>query len=212
MAGCAQKKGINLPDTDLDIPALTDKDLADLESVVRFGDFIGLSFVRAPEDVFSLQDHLARLGTKHLGVVLKIETRRAFENLPQLLLASLVSPPVGVMVARGDLGVEVGFERLAEVQEEILWLCEAAHVPVIWATQVLEEMAKKGSALARRSLRRRNERARRVRNAEQRPLHRRDRPLPQRHTRTHGCPPVQAAHDDAPALNLGNRLTVSQTS
>ena len=48
------------------------------------------------------------------------------------------------MVARGDLGVEIGFERLAEVQEEILWLCEAAHVPVIWATQVLESLAKKG--------------------------------------------------------------------
>jgi len=139
------EKGINLPDTDLNIPAMTDKDLADLESVVRFADIIGLSFVREPEDVFSLQDHLKRLGAQHLGVVLKIETGRAFENLPQLLLASLVSPPVGVMVARGDLGVEVGFERLAEVQEQILWLCEAAHVPVIWATQVLEGMAKKGA-------------------------------------------------------------------
>jgi pyruvate kinase len=139
------EKGINLPDTDLDIPALTDKDLADLESVVRFADIIGLSFVRAPEDVFSLQDHLTRLGAGRLRVVLKIETRRAFENLPQLLLASLVSPPVGVMVARSDLDVEVGFERLAEVQEQILWLCEAAHVPVIWATQVLEGMAKKGA-------------------------------------------------------------------
>ena len=139
-------KGINLPDTDLSIPALTDKDVTDLEFVVRFADIIGLSFVRAPADVFSLQDHLARLGAEQLGVVLKIEISRAFENLPQLLLASLVSPPVGVMVARGDLGVEVGLERLAEVQEEILWFCEAAHVPVIWATQVLEGMAKKGAA------------------------------------------------------------------
>jgi pyruvate kinase len=139
------EKGINLPDTDLNISALTDKDLEDLRSVVRFADIIGLSYVRAPEDVFSLQDHLNRLGANHLGVVLKIELSRAFENLPQLLLASLASPPVGVMVARGDLGVEVGFDRLAEVQEQILWLCEAAHVPVIWATQVLEGMAKKGA-------------------------------------------------------------------
>ena len=139
------EKGINLPDTDLNIPALTDKDVADLEFVVRFANIIGLSFVRAPEDVFSLQDHLKRLGAEHLGVILKIEIGRAFENLPQLLLASLVSPPVGVMVARGDLGVEVGLERLAEVQEEILWLCEAAHIPVVWATQVLEGMAKKGA-------------------------------------------------------------------
>ena len=55
-------------------------------------------------------------------------------------------PPAvcGVMIARGDLAIEVGWERLAEVQEEILWLCEAAHVPVIWATQVLESLAKKG--------------------------------------------------------------------
>lgn len=52
--------------------------------------------------------------------------------------------PVGVMIARGDLAVEIGFERLAEVQEEILWLCEAAHLPSIWATQVLDELAQTG--------------------------------------------------------------------
>jgi pyruvate kinase len=139
------EKGINFPDTDLNVPALTSKDLEDLKFVVQYADMIGLSFVRTPEDVFLLQEHLARLGAKHVGVILKIETRKAFENLPQLLLASLCAPPVGVMVARGDLGVEVGFERLAEVQEEILWLCEAAHAPVIWATQVLEGMATKGA-------------------------------------------------------------------
>ncbi len=139
------EKGINLPDTDMSIPALTSKDLEDLKFVVQYADMIGLSFVRIPEDVFLLQEHLARLGAKHVGVILKIETRKAFENLPNLLLAGLCAPPVGVMVARGDLGVEVGFERLAEVQEEILWLCEAAHAPVIWATQVLEGMATKGA-------------------------------------------------------------------
>jgi pyruvate kinase len=83
-------------------------------------------------------------GGAHLGIVLKVETRAAFDQLPNLLLTALRSPPVGVMVARGDLAVELGFERLAEVQEQILWLCEAAHVPVIWATQVLESLAKKG--------------------------------------------------------------------
>jgi pyruvate kinase len=139
------EKGINFPDTDLNAPALTSKDLEDLKFVVQYADMIGLSFVRTPEDVFLLQEQLTRLGAKHVGVILKIETRKAFENLPQLLLASLCAPPVGVMVARGDLGVEVGFERLAEVQEEILWLCEAAHAPVIWATQVLEGMATKGA-------------------------------------------------------------------
>ncbi|WP_316977085.1 pyruvate kinase [Shumkonia mesophila] len=138
------EKGINLPDTDIVIPALTDKDVADLTSMVGVVDLVGLSFVRRPEDIYLLEDHLTRLDAQHLGIVLKIENRFAFDHLPQLLLAALRSPPVGVMVARGDLAVEVGFDRLAEVQEEILWLCEAAHVPVIWATQVLEEMARTG--------------------------------------------------------------------
>ena len=91
-----------------------------------------------------LDAELAKRNARSLGVVLKIENREGFENLPQLLMAALRSPPMGVMMARGDLGVELGFERMAEVQEQILWLCEAAHVPVIWATQVLEGLAKKG--------------------------------------------------------------------
>jgi len=139
------EKGINFPDTELALAALTPKDVADLEQVVGFVDMVALSFLRGPEDILLLEDHLHRLGAGHLGIVLKIENRQAFENLPRILLASLRSPPVGVMVARGDLAVEVGFERLSEVQEEILWLCEAAHVPVIWATQILEGMAKKGA-------------------------------------------------------------------
>ena len=126
------------------MPALNAKDLKDLRFVAPHVDIVGLSFVRRPRDVLALEAELTALNSQHLGVVLKIENRQAFENLPRILLASLRSPPVGVMVARGDLAVEVGFERLAELQEEILSLCEAAHVPVIWATQVLENMAKKG--------------------------------------------------------------------
>jgi pyruvate kinase len=137
-------RGINLPDTDFDLPALTPKDRRDLDFVVAHADLVGLSFVRRPEDVDDLLRELESRGGRHLGIVLKIETRRAFEQLPLLLLAALRRPPAGVMVARGDLGVEMGFSRLAEVQEEILWLCEAAHVPVVWATQVLESLAKKG--------------------------------------------------------------------
>jgi pyruvate kinase len=137
-------KGINLPDTKIDLPALTDKDLTDLRFVVRFADMVGLSFVRRPEDVILLAKHIAELGATGIGVVLKIENRAAFDHLPRILLAGLRTPPLGVMVARGDLAVEVGFERLAEVQEEMLWFCEAAHVPIIWATQVLENMAQTG--------------------------------------------------------------------
>jgi len=137
-------KGINLPDTELQLPALTPKDLEDLPFVAEHADAVALSFVHSPGDVLELEERLAALGHAELGIVLKIETRRAFERLPELLLASMQSPCDGVMIARGDLAVECGFERLAEVQEEILWLCEAAHVPVIWATQVLETLAREG--------------------------------------------------------------------
>ena len=137
-------KGINLPDTDIQLPGLTAKDLSDLSFAVTQADMIGLSFVRKPEDVDQLAERMSELGASGIGIVLKIENRAAFEHLPEILLAGLQSPPLGVMVARGDLAVEIGFERLAEVQEEILWLCEAAHVPVIWATQVLENMAQTG--------------------------------------------------------------------
>jgi pyruvate kinase len=139
------EKGINFPDSELNLSALTPKDIQDLGFLVEHVDVLGLSFVRSAKDVRLLEGQLERLGASHLGIVLKIENRRAFENLPHLLLASLRSPPDGVMVARGDLAAEVGFARLAEVQQEILWLCEAAHMPVIWATQVLENLAQRGS-------------------------------------------------------------------
>jgi pyruvate kinase len=138
------EKGINLPDSDLQLPALSAKDLEDLAFAVQHGDMVALSFVQRSEDVEQLIAELDRLGAGSQGVILKIETRQAFERLPSLLLAAMRHSPVAVMVARGDLGVEVGFERLSEVQEEILWMCEAAHVPVIWATQVLESLAKGG--------------------------------------------------------------------
>jgi len=137
-------KGINLPDSRLRLPALTDKDLQDLSFIAARADLVGMSFVRDPSDVFSLRAKLEELGGQDLGIVLKIETRQAFERLPNLVLAVMRHHTAGVMIARGDLAVECGYERLAEVQEEMLWICEAAHMPVIWATQVLETLAKKG--------------------------------------------------------------------
>jgi len=139
-------KGINLPDTKIELPALTPKDLEDLKFIVRRADLVGMSFVRHERDIVQLQSRLRELGGGHLGIVLKIETRQGFERLPNLMLAAMRQQPVGIMIARGDLAVECGYERLAEVQEEILWICEAAHLPVIWATQVLESLAKKGQA------------------------------------------------------------------
>jgi pyruvate kinase len=137
-------KGINLPDSKLRLPALTQKDLADLPFVVKHADVVGLSFVNNDEDVHELQARLSELGGERLGIVLKIETLRGFVQLPKLLLAAMRSKRAGVMIARGDLAVECGYERMAEIQEEILWLCEAAHKPAIWATQVLENLAQKG--------------------------------------------------------------------
>ena len=140
----ASEKGINLPDTTLGLPAITEKDRADLSFVCKHAHMVALSFVNSAEDVRELQSILKPLGDAQPTIVLKIETRRGFDNLPAMLLEAMKSPRSAVMIARGDLAVECGFERLAEVQEEILWLCEAAHVPVIWATQVLETLAKEG--------------------------------------------------------------------
>ncbi|WP_051076244.1 pyruvate kinase [Verrucomicrobium sp. 3C] len=101
--------------------------------------------MRSPADVTTLQDALRQAGDEGLPIIIKIETRKAFEALPATLLTAMRSPSVGVMIARGDLAVECGYERLAEVQEEILWVSEAAHLPVIWATQVLETLATTGT-------------------------------------------------------------------
>ncbi len=137
-------KGINLPDSRLALNGLTAQDIEHLEFVVQHADMVGLSFVRNPADIELLQKHLKRLNAEKLGIVMKIETRAAFDNFPELLFSLMHSPTIGVMIARGDLAVECGYERLAELQEEILWLAEAARLPVIWATQVLEELSKSG--------------------------------------------------------------------
>jgi len=139
-------RGVNLPDTDLKLAALSTKDLQDLEFAARHADMIGLSFTNSPDDVHALFQHLQKLGRDDIGAVLKIETKRGFAHLPAILLEALNFAACGVMIARGDLAVECGFERMSEVQEEILWVCESAHVPVIWATQVLEGLTKRGHA------------------------------------------------------------------
>ncbi|HSG58598.1 MAG TPA: pyruvate kinase [Woeseiaceae bacterium] len=137
-------RGINFPDSDIRLPGLTAADREGLEFVAGHADAVSLSFVRRTSDVLALKEAVEELGAPGLGLVIKIETRKAFKKLPSLLLTAMRHYPAAVMIARGDLAVEAGWERLAELQEEILWLCEAAHVPVIWATQVLERTAKRG--------------------------------------------------------------------
>jgi pyruvate kinase len=114
-------KGIDVPDTDLPIAALTDKDLADLAMVVELADIVVVPAVRDPADITRLFDELDRLGDHDLGVVLTIDTRQAADQLPALLLTALRRRRVGVMITRGDLAAE-----------ETRSLCRAAHLPVIW--------------------------------------------------------------------------------
>ena len=138
------EKGINLPDTVLPLTALTPEDNSHLPFVAAHADLVAISFVRTADDVLYVLERLQAAGAGDLGLLLKIETRQGFENLPAILLTAMRHPRLGVMIARGDLAVEVGFERLSEVPRQILALCEAAHVPTIWATQVLETLAKTG--------------------------------------------------------------------
>lgn len=138
------EKGINLPDTHLNLPAMTPYDHQVLPFVIEQADAVNLSFVRDADDIADLRKALDRLGRPDLPIVVKLETMAAFRNLPDILLTGLASPHVGVMIARGDLAVEAGYVRMGEIQEEIMWICEAAHVPVVWATQVLEDLAKTG--------------------------------------------------------------------
>ena len=139
------EKGINLPGTELRVAALSDRDRDDLAVVADIADCVALSFVQRGDDVLELLDELQRLDAEHLGVIVKIESQVAFERLPDIVLTLMRHRLIGLMIARGDLAVELGFEHLAEVQEEIMWLCEAAHLPAVWATQVLERLAKTGT-------------------------------------------------------------------
>ena len=113
-------RGVNFPETSLDLPALDEKDLQDLKFAARHADMIGLSFANCPDDVRTLRKHLLELGCDDTGVVLKIETKKGFANLPAMMIEAMKFPACGVMIARGDLAVQCGFERMAELQEEIL--------------------------------------------------------------------------------------------
>jgi pyruvate kinase len=138
-------KGVGVPGVPLPVPAPTEQDLAALDAIAGDVDLVGLSFVRSADDVAWLQQALRERRPGPLpGILAKVETAAAIRELPEILVQGVAHGPFGAMIARGDLAVEVGFERLAEVQEELLWICEAAHVPVVWATQVLESLAKTG--------------------------------------------------------------------
>jgi pyruvate kinase len=128
-------KGLNFPDTDLALSALSEDDRRTLDFVAAHADMVGYSFVQCAADIRALQQELAQRRPKDwrgMGVVAKIETPRAVRNLPEIIVAAASRQPLAVMIARGDLAVEIGFERVPEMQEEIMWLCEAAHALQSW--------------------------------------------------------------------------------
>ncbi|MDR1171500.1 MAG: pyruvate kinase [Bacteroidales bacterium] len=129
------KKGINLPDTRLSLPSLTGKDLADAAFALDYNvDWIALSFVRSADDLLPLRD-LLRSKKKFARIIAKIEKPEAIDNIDAIIDASN-----GVMVARGDLGVEVPFDRVPMLQKMIVGKCITQAKPVVIATQMLESM------------------------------------------------------------------------
>ena len=141
------EKGINFPDLDINLNVLTEKDMNDLDFAAEHADILAFSFIKSADDMRYIEDTLREkltAGKQQMPVIAKIETTEAIGEIPNIIAAAAAVRPFGIMVARGDLAVEIGYERLSEVQEELLWICEAAHVPVIWATQVLESLIKTG--------------------------------------------------------------------
>jgi pyruvate kinase len=129
------RKGVNLPDTRLPIPALTAKDRADLDFAMEAGvDLVALSFVRSPDDIYLAKAAMAASG-RSVPLLAKIEKKEAVERLDEILRAA-----DGAMVARGDLGIEIPMQEVPAVQKTIIALCNKLAKPVITATQMLESM------------------------------------------------------------------------
>ena len=131
----SSNKGFNLPDSSLTVPSLTKKDLADLEyGLSQEVDWVALSFVRTADDIVELKRLIAEKGT-HTKVIAKIEKPEAVKNIDEIIKVS-----DGIMVARGDLGVEVPLQRVPLIQKTIVEKCLAAAKPCIIATQMMETM------------------------------------------------------------------------
>jgi pyruvate kinase len=137
-------KGLAFPDSGVAMSALGPQDEVALRFALEHADGVEVSFVNSPRDVARVAERLGAAARPEFGLVLKLETREAMRNLPEILFEALRYATVGIMIARGDLAVELSFERLAEMQEELLWFGEACHLPVIWATQVLDSLAHTG--------------------------------------------------------------------
>jgi pyruvate kinase len=132
------RKGVNLPSINIRLPSMTEKDHQDLDFGLSQGiDWVSLSFVRKGEDIRAINQLLAEKGYEDVPVIAKIEKPQAIENLEEIL-----DECDGVMVARGDLGVEMNPEKVPMLQKRIIRLCNLKSIPVITATQMLDSMIK----------------------------------------------------------------------
>jgi len=139
--------GLNFPKSNLTLSVITEKDSKDLDFVSANADIVGFSFIKNAADIRQcldeIQEHLAE-DRPFPSVIAKIETLQGISNLSSIIAEAGGRCNFAVMVARGDLAVETGYSRLAELQQQILWLSEAADIPTIWATEVLDNMVKTG--------------------------------------------------------------------
>lgn len=132
------RKGVNLPSLDLRLPSLTEKDQQDLEFGLSQGvDWIALSFVRRADDIRALKEVMRRMGAESVPVIAKIEKPQAVAQI-----SAIIKECDGIMVARGDLGVEVNPEKVPIIQKQIIRMCNQRGIPVITATQMLDSMIK----------------------------------------------------------------------
>lgn len=141
------EKGLNFPDTDFQIEILDAKDKADLEFACKWADIICFSFIRSKGDIYRIQEEMERIlgkEAKNKAIMAKIETLSGVENLAEIIMSGASKNPFSIMIARGDLAVEVGYIRLAELQQEIAWVCEAGNIPVVWATEVFANLVDNG--------------------------------------------------------------------
>lgn len=141
------EKGMNFPKNNFTFDALDEKDKADIEFACEHANIIGCSFVNEGRDISMIQREIEKNlddESKTMSLMAKIETVRATQNLPEIIFTAASKNPFSVMIARGDLAAESGYIDLGALQQEIMWVSEAADVPVVWATEVLDTLVSEG--------------------------------------------------------------------